>query len=180
MKYKIQEKIEIPAGIKCEFKNGSLKCTKNSIEITRKIDAPGIIVKIQDNFVILECNKGNKNHLKIIKSLVAHVENIISGLEKPFTYVLEACNVHFPMTFKVENNFLLINNFLGEKTPRTAKIMTNASIEIKGQKIFVSSSNKEFAGQTAANFEKATKIKNRDRRIFQDGLYIVQKPGDEK
>jgi large subunit ribosomal protein L6 len=80
------------------------------------------------------------------------------------------------MTLKVEGSKLAINNFLGEKKPRFAEILPNVNVDIKGQNITVSSPDKEAAGQTAANFEKATKVKNRDRRIFQDGIYIVEKP----
>ena len=92
-------------------------------------------------------------------------------------YHLEAVNVHFPMSLKIEGGKLAINNFFGEKTPRYAKILPNVEVKLEGQKIIIISSNKEAAGQTAANFEKATKIKNRDKRIYQDGIYITQKPG---
>jgi large subunit ribosomal protein L6 len=52
-------------------------------------------------------------------------------------------------------------------------------VEVKGQEITVSSVDKELAGQAAANFEKATKVKGKDRRVFQDGIFITHKAGRE-
>jgi hypothetical protein len=51
------------------------------------------------------------------------------------------------MTLKVEKGKLLINNFLGEKKPRTAIIKPNVNVEVKGQEVFVSSHDKDLAGQ---------------------------------
>ena len=79
------------------------------------------------------------------------------------------------MTLKVEKNYLIINNFLGEKTPRHAKILPEVSVDIKGPKVIVSSRNKESAGQTVANIEKATIVRKRDRRVFQDGIFLVER-----
>jgi large subunit ribosomal protein L6 len=177
MKRKISETIEIPSGIQCQFAHNTLSLHKGQTVLKRKMDLPQLIVKIDSNKLVFECEKGNKTEYKTIYTLVAHVKNMIQGLEEPFVYRLESANVHFPMTMKVSGSQLIINNFLGEKTPRTADIYPNVKLDISGQKITITSADVEAAGQTAANIEKATRVPNRDRRIFQDGIYITEKPG---
>lgn len=177
MKKKFSEAIEIPSGVQCEFKDSTIICKKDSINLSKKVNVPMLEVKVADNKITFESKSGNKNQYKIIMSLIAHMKNLFLGFGENFVYKLESANVHFPMTLKVEGSRLIINNFLGEKKPRYANIVSGVVVDIKGPKITVSSPNKEAAGQTAANFEKATKIRNRDRRIFQDGIYITEKPG---
>jgi large subunit ribosomal protein L6 len=180
MKAKILEKIETPEGVKCELVGKTLKCKKDSLELQRIISIPAAKVKVEGNNIVFDCDKGTKRELKLIKTHLAHVRNMFKGLTEGFTYKLQACNVHFPMTLKVEGSKLSINNFLGEKIPRYANIISGVEINVKGQEITITSHDIEAAGQTAANIEKATKVRNRDRRIFQDGIYIVEKPGREK
>lgn len=177
MKRHITETIEIPEGINCSFTDGMLSCTKDSTTLTKALKFPGVEISVKENTVVLESKKGNQNQFKAIKTFAAHVKNLFNGLTEEFTYQLESANVHFPMTLKVEGDDFVINNFLGEKTPRHAKILPNVKVEVKGQNIVVTSHDREAAGQTAANLEKATKVKGRDRRIFQDGIYITEKPG---
>jgi large subunit ribosomal protein L6 len=81
------------------------------------------------------------------------------------------------MNVEIVGNEVIIKNFLGEKIPRKSKIIENVNVEIKGDIITINSPNKELAGQTAANFETATRIKSRDRRVFQDGIFITNKAG---
>lgn len=180
MKSLIQETLEIPEEISCTYEHHMFTCKNENQHMVRKIQIPGVKVELKDKRIIFTAQKGNKKDKKIIFSYLKHLQNIFQGLNKPYQYKLEACNVHFPMTFKVENDQLAINNFLGEKTPRHAKILAGVKIEVKGQTITLTSHDKESAGQTAANIETATKVRNRDRRIFQDGLYITEKPGDKK
>lgn len=177
MKNKIEETLEIPSGISCEFEGNLLNCKKGSLSLSRTIIIPAVKIKIDNNKIVFSCEKGNKNQLKFIRANIAHIKNIFNGLGEKYIYKLQACNVHFPMTLKVESNKLIINNFLGEKVPRYAKILPGVEVEVKGQIITVSSADRELAGQTSANIEKATKVRNRDRRIFQDGIYLTEKAG---
>ncbi len=176
MKNPITQKIQIPEGITCQYKDEVLTCKKDSAELSKKIRIPEVELKIQGQEISLDCKKGNKLHYKKIMTNIAHIKNMFHGLEEKYIYELEAVNVHFPMAIKSEGQILTINNFLGEKVPRKATILPNVDVEVKGQKITVSSHDKEAAGQTAANLEKAAKLKGRDRRIFQDGIYITNKP----
>ena len=180
MKQHLVEQLEIPSGVVCELANNHLKCKKGDIELSRNMDVPSLDFSVKDNKIILECKTGNKRNFKTIKSYVAHIKNMFSGLQEEFIYKLESCNVHFPTTIKVEGDNVIITNFLGEKTPRFAKIIPGAKVDVKGQKITVSSRDKNAAGQTSANLEKATKIKSRDRRIFQDGIFLTERPGGVK
>ena len=179
MKNKIIKEIDIPEGINCGYSDYFLTCEKDSASTKRRIVIPEVEIQIKNNKLRFECKKGNKSTYKTIMSFAAHIENMFSGLQKNFVYRLEACNVHFPMVLKVEGDKVSIGNFLGEKTSRYAKILPNVEVKISGQQITISSSNKEAAGQTAANLEKSTKIKGRDRRIYQDGIFITGKPRRE-
>ncbi len=179
MKQNIIESINIPEGINCEFTNKVLICKKDSASLSRKINLPTVKITVEGNSIKLGAKSGSKKELKYIRSHVAHIKNLFLGLQKKYEYKLEACNVHFPMTIKIDKSNMIINNFLGEKVSRIAKILPEVDVQVKGQFITVTSHDKESAGQTAANIEKATKVRNRDRRIFQDGIYITDKPGRE-
>jgi large subunit ribosomal protein L6 len=179
MRKKFSLVVEIPEGVESEYISESsiLKCKKGDVEIERKILIQGTDVKVDDGKIQLVCQKANKKDIAIIMTGAAHVRNMFKGFEEKFVYEMEVCNVHFPMTVKVEGNKVNIGNFLGEKIGRSAKVLKGVEVEVEGQSVTVSGHDLEKAGQTAANIEKATKVPKKDRRIFQDGIFITSKPG---
>jgi len=72
-------------------------------------------------------------------------------------------------------NLVVISNFLGEKIPRKANILKDVKVQLDNDILIVEGLDKEKTAQTAANIERATRITNRDRRVFQDGCYIISK-----
>jgi large subunit ribosomal protein L6 len=82
------------------------------------------------------------------------------------------------VTYDKARHELVIKNFLGEVKPRIAKILPEVEIKVEKEIITVEGHDKEKAGQTAGNIEKAAKVNNRDRRVFQDGIYLVSRNGE--
>jgi large subunit ribosomal protein L6 len=177
MKKNLERTIEIPEGTSAQIHGNEITIKGNGNEIKKKFDTKGIEIKIEENKLNLIAPNATRRESRMIGTIWAHINNMIAGLKENYVYKLEICNVHFPMNVKVEGENIVIKSFLGEKTPRIAKILPNTKVDIKGNEITISSFNVESAGQTAANIEKATKIKGRDRRVFQDGIFITEKCG---
>ena len=177
MRQKFSLEIKVPEGFEAEFHDEVLRIKKGEQTLERQIGLDKADVKIEGDSIKLIRDKANKKNIAIVKSIAAHINNMIRGLGNQYVYTLEVCNVHFPMTVRVDKDKLLINNFLGEKINRVANILSDVEVEIKGNRITVSSRDIEKAGQTAANIEKAAKVSKKDRRVFQDGIFIVEKPG---
>ncbi|MEM4181681.1 MAG: 50S ribosomal protein L6 [Candidatus Pacearchaeota archaeon] len=180
-KEKITRIIELPEGYSLKIEGEIFIMSYNQKELKKEIKIPrGISIKIEGKKVVIEPQKKpTKKENKTIGSLAAHLTNMVKGLEKPFVCKMEACYAHFPMTMKVEGDMLVIKNFLGEKVPRTAKILPGVKVDVKGNSLEISSEDIDAVGQTVANIERATKVKERDRRIFQDGIFLVEKNGRE-
>ena len=106
----------------------------------------------------------------------AHLNNMVKGVTDGFTYTLKALYSHFPMTLAVQGNQLIVNNYFGERVPRSANILAGVDVKVQNKtEIVVSGIDKEAVGQTAANIERSTTVKKRDRRVFQDGIYLIEK-----
>ncbi|MDH3352953.1 MAG: 50S ribosomal protein L6 [Nanoarchaeota archaeon] len=177
MKKDLERFVEIPEGIEVSVNGNEFIVKGNGKELTRKFDIGKIKTEIKDDKVVLLAKDATRRESKMMGTVWAHLKNMVKGVNEDFVYELEVCNVHFPMNIKADGDKITIKSFLGETTQRVAKIVPGVKVDIKGSQITVSSSNIEDAGQTAANLEKATRLTGRDRRIFQDGIFITNKCG---
>ena len=180
IKAKMQElrrEIEIPSDVEVSIENNEIIARKEGKENKRKFDKVEISKK--DSKIIVSMKKATRKEKKQINTAIAHIKNIFLGLKEKFVYKLQICSVHFPMNVSIDKvkNDMVIKNFLGEKKERRSRIMPNTNVKIDGDIITVDSPDVEAAGQTAANMEIITKIRNRDRRIFQDGIWMTEKAG---
>ncbi len=177
MKKDLVREIEIPEGVTIIASDDEVKVSGNGKELVRSFSLPKIELNVKENKVILSVKGASRRESALIGTAWAHIKNMIKGVGEDFEYKLEVCNVHFPMNVKVDGEKVVIKSFLGETTERISRIMPNTKVDIKGSQIVVNSHDLEAAGQTAANLEKATRLTGRDRRIFQDGIFITEKPG---
>jgi len=173
----IIKNVQIPEGIELELKDYEITVRSGNKESKMAFKINNLHISKKDNNLEIKSEKINRKQAKMVGSIVAHIQNMIAGMKENYIYKLEICTIHFPVTTKVEGNRFIIKNFLGETMDRGANILKNVDVSIKGNEIIVSSFNKESAGQTAANIEKATKIRGRDRRVFQDGIFLTERCG---
>ena len=179
MKKEFYKEIEIPSGIGIFIEGNKIKITGPEGEIEKEFRIGKLDLKKNENKIILGYKKTTKKEKKLINTIIAHIKNMIKGVQKKFEYGLKICFSHFPINVEIKGRDVLIKNFLGESVARKMKIPKGVEVKIEKDIIKVSSIDKELAGQTAANFETVTKIKKRDKRIFQDGIFIINKAGRE-
>lgn len=175
MEGKLFDTIELPVGFKATIEKETLKISGNGKEVAKKLSLSDVSVVAEENKLVVYQNDKRKKAKAKAGAIVAHIRNMIKGLEKGFTYKLEIVYSHFPLNVSVKPGFVEINNLGGAKHPKKAKIVGEAKVEVKGKDIIVSGHNKEDVGQTAANMEVITRIKGKDKRVFQDGIYIVSR-----
>jgi large subunit ribosomal protein L6 len=179
MKKELSQKIEIPENTEIILEGNVIIIKGAHGENKRKLDLKELEIHKEGNHITLSCKKATKKEKKRINTGIAHIRNMIKGVSKKFEYQMKICFSHFPITAEVKGNELIIKNFLGEKQNRMSKIPKGAEVNVNKDIITIESINKEIAGQTAANIETATKIRNRDKRVFQDGIFIINKAGKE-
>ncbi len=176
-KERITKMIELPESVSASTNEGVLLITGPKGEAKREIKQRNVSIKIEDKRIVLESKAGKKEDKKMIGSLTAHIKNMIKGSTQNHVYTLKICSGHFPMNVSVSGNKFIIKNFLGEKIPRTINLKQNADIKVEGDLVYVTSISKETAGQVSADIEQLTRRPGYDTRIFQDGIYIINKDG---
>ncbi len=184
MRKDLIEKIDVKdIEVNLEIKPGpiyTVRLYKDGKELSRDFKTgKKILIEKQNNSIILTAKNGTKKEKRLIKTIAKHIKNMVQGIKEPFIYKLEICYAHFPINVSIDEKAkrLVIKNFFGEKVPRYVKLLDNVDVEIKGNIIEVKSADKELAGKQAALIKNATRITKRDRRIFQDGIWIIEKAG---
>lgn len=171
------EEVEVPEGIEIKLEGNKISLKGEKGETFRDFRHPKIQVEIKDSKVSFKSKNATKREKTMVGTFKAHLKNLFKGVKEGHVYKLKICSGHFPMNVTLNNNLFSVKNFLGEKTPRTVKIREGVNVKIDGEIIEVESTNKELAGQTAADIEQLMKITDRDINKFQDGIYIISKDG---
>jgi len=116
-----------------------------------------------------------KKEAALVGTIHSHIKNMMSGVQKGFTYKLKIVFSHFPISVKVQGRTLFIENFTGERRERKVKLIGDVKVKIQSEDIIVEGVNLEEVSQTAANIEQATKVKSKDPRVFLDGIYVFER-----
>lgn len=169
--------VAVPEGVRVDIEGLQITVSGPKGTLKRNFASRLYDVSIErlERMIKISTPSWRRSHKAQVGCIAAHIKNMIKGVTTGFAYKLKIVYVHFPITLKVVGREVLISNFLGERSPRRAVIVGDSHIEVAGDEITVSGIDLESVGQTAANLERATRIPARDRRVFQDGIFIISK-----
>ncbi len=169
------KKLKIEEGANVEIKDSAIAVTGGGKTFDIHFSNRIMSISVADGEELVFSLKGKQTRPKYacMLAIIAHVKNAFKGIKNDFTKNLKVIYSHFPVTLEVKGGVTFIKNFLGEKLPRSAKIIGDTKVKVNGQDIELSGSDKYAVGQTANNLMTATFVRKKDRRVFQDGIYPV-------
>jgi large subunit ribosomal protein L6 len=170
-------RVDLPAGVQARLDQNELFVKGPRGEVHRPVPLGALRVTAQGQTVTLALllPSGRKKARALINAWERHVANMGQGVTRGFEARMKVVAAHFPMKVAIKDHSVVIENFLGEKYPRTASILPGVEAKVDGEFVVLMGPDIERVGQSAANIERTTKIRDYDPRVFQDGIYIVDK-----
>jgi large subunit ribosomal protein L6 len=173
----VERIVDIPADVKVEIADRKVKVSGPKGTLEDDLSHLPCVLELDKGRVRVRSSWPRKADIAKTGTAAARIGNMIKGVRAGFTFKMKVVHAHFPVTLKVseKERKLLIENFTGEKTPRIARIVGDSKVKTSGDEIIIQGINLEDVSQTAANIEQSTKIKDKDQRVFLDGIYVFEK-----
>ncbi|MFC7046571.1 50S ribosomal protein L6 [Halobacteriaceae archaeon GCM10025711] len=171
-----RNEVEIPDEVTADVDRLELTVEGPNGAVTRRLWFPDVTVSVEDGTVVIESDAEDAKTTATMKTFQSHVENMLHGVTEGWEYRMAVHYSHFPMQVRAEGDEVVIENFLGEKSPRRTRVHGDTQVQVDGEEVVLSGPDKEAVGQTAGDIEQLTRVKDKDTRVFQDGVYIVEKP----
>ena len=172
---KFQDEVVIPEGVTITQKKHMLTFVGPLGKTHKSFRLIPVNIEITENKVLLKTIEFKKRDYAILHTTRSIIRNICEGLIEGYTIKMKIVFAHFPITVKVDGNDIIIENFQGERAPRKTVIVGNTKVAPKGEDVILTGEVWTDITQTAANIELKTKVKNKDHRVFLDGVYAFEK-----
>ena len=171
----VENSVEVPDGVSLNVEGRRVTVAGEKGEVVRDFSHALLEMGLEDGALRIWAVNPRKREASLVNTISSHVRNMIRGVTEGYTYRLKIIFVHFPMTVRVQGQRFIIQNFIGERQPRYADILSGVDVRVEGEDVIVEGPDIERVAQTAANIQQATKIRKKDLRKFMDGIYVYSK-----
>ena len=171
----ISRDIQIPDEVEVSLDGKKITVKGPKGTLTRNFSIAPVSIELHDKNIRVWAEWPRKKEASLVGTIHSHIQNMIQGVRKGYTYKLKIVFSHFPITVKTKEKTVSIENFTGERSPRKARIVGDTQVKIQSEDIIVQGVDLESVSQTAANIEQATKVKKKDPRVFLDGIFVYEK-----
>jgi large subunit ribosomal protein L9e len=176
--------LDIPAGINVEIKGRAVrvKGPRGTLQRDfRHLAVDMFLAEVEGQKQLnVDCHFGKRKRLAAIRTVISHVQNLITGVTKGFEYKMRLVYAHFPININIEKKGAVveIRNFLGEKRVRVVDMLPGVSITrsegVKDELVIVGN-DKENVSRSCALISQSCLVRGLDIRKFLDGIYVSEK-----
>ena len=163
--------IQIPDGVQVNLKGSMLHVQGPLGQVYKNFKKIPVVIEISDKKILVKQAGSRKKYLAIRNTAKSIIHTLCEGVVDGFTIKMKVVYSHFPITVKVEGKKVLIENFQGERAPRVCMIRGETKVDVKGDDVIITGPVLTDVSQTAANVQQKSKVKNKDHRVFLDGIY---------
>lgn len=125
---------------------------------------------------------GNRKQKACLRTVCTHIQNMITGVTKGFTYKVRYAYAHFPINVTLskdgKSDVVEIRNFLGERRMRRVIMQDDVKVarsEGTKDELVLTGNDIEKVSGSAAQLHESCLVRNKDIRKFLDGFYVSEK-----
>ena len=147
--------VKIPEGVKVEIKARVVTVTGPRGQLVKNLSHVPCELLLKKTTVTVRVWHGKKKHLACIRTVSAHISNMIKGVTIGFEYKMRFVYAHFPINANVTAGAIEIRNFLGDKNTRRIPMLDGVKIELstaQKDEVILSGNDIENVSQSGYNF----------------------------
>jgi len=171
----VSKTIEVPDNVTVSLEGKKINVKGAKGTLTRDFSFAPIAIEGEGKDIRVWAKWPRKKETALVGTIASHIQNMITGVTKGYSYKLKIVFSHFPISVKIQDKYIMIENFTGERRARRIKIIGDVKVKIEPDDVIVEGINLEDVSQTAANIEQATRVRNKDPRVFLDGIYVYER-----
>jgi large subunit ribosomal protein L6 len=171
----VSRTIQVPDDVTVNVVGKTINVKGAKGTLTRDFSYATVAIEGQGKNVRISAKWPRKKEAALVGTIYSHINNMITGVTKGYSYKMKIVFSHFPITVKLQGKSVLIENFTGERRPRKVDILGDVKVKIEAEDIIIQGANLEEVSQTAANIEQSTKVRRKDPRVFLDGIYTYER-----
>jgi len=175
--------VEIPEGVTVEAASRTVTVKGPKGTLKREFKTVNFAVELRGKRSMkVDMWFGNRKQKACLRTVCTHIQNMITGVTKGFTYKMRFAYAHFPinvtLTKEGTNDTVEVRNFLGERRLRRVILHDGVKITrsdaVKDELVLVGN-DLEKVSSSAALLHEACLVRNKDIRKFLDGMYVSEK-----
>jgi len=172
----LEDVVRVPVDVSVEVRPPARVMAKGRLgSLEKDFSHAGVELGMDGDSVRVRVYGRGRRGLARLGTVKALLRNMFIGVTQGYTYRMKIVQSHFPMNVRVHGNTLIIENFAGERHPRTVAIPEGVKVQVKGDEVVVSGVDKYLVGLTAGRIENEVRISGKDPRKFLDGIYVYEK-----